>query len=120
LTGDGALPPALSDPAGDLNLTHRDIRLALGQTRDGRLLLAMTRYDAMGKASSAVPLGPTTPEMAAIMGALGARDAVMLDGGISAQLLLREAPGQEPLEWRGWRNVPLGLIARARAPQGMK
>jgi hypothetical protein len=120
LNGDGALPPALSDPAGGVNLTHRDIRLALGQTRDGRLLLAMTRYDAMGKAASAVPLGPTTPEMAAIMGALGARDAVMLDGGISAQLLLREAPGQEPLEWRGWRNVPLGLIARARAPHGMK
>jgi exopolysaccharide biosynthesis protein len=68
----------------------------------------------MGEFADRVPLGPTTPEMAAIMGALGACDAVMLDGGISAQLLLRGASGKRPLEWPGIRKVPLALIARPR------
>ncbi|HEY6572525.1 MAG TPA: phosphodiester glycosidase family protein, partial [Candidatus Eisenbacteria bacterium] len=93
LSGDGAVPRALRTGEGGVNLRHRDARLAIGETRDGRLLIVLTRFDAMGEIMSSVPLGPTTPEMAAIMGALGARDAVMLDGGISAQLLLRGAPG---------------------------
>jgi exopolysaccharide biosynthesis protein len=37
-----------------------------------------------------LPFGLTTPEVAAVMGALGARRAVLLDGGISSQLLIRE------------------------------
>jgi exopolysaccharide biosynthesis protein len=97
-----------------VSLTHHDARLALGQTWDGRLLIVMTRFDAMGEEAGGFPLGPTTPEMAAIMGALGASDAVMLDGGISAQLLLREASGGKPLRWPGVRKVPLALIARPR------
>jgi hypothetical protein len=52
--------------------------------------------------------------MAAVMGALGARDAVMLDGGISAQLLLRERPGGHVHRWPGLRKVPLALLVRAR------
>ena len=114
LAGDGVVPSALRTGAGGVNLGHRDARLALGETRDGRLLIVLTRFDAMGDVASAVPLGPTTPEMAAIMGALGATDAVMLDGGISAQLLLRGVAGRKPLRWPGWRKVPLALIARAR------
>lgn len=97
-----------------MSLTHRDARLAIGQTRDGKLLLVMSRFDVMGDMAGGVPLGPTTPEMAAIMGALGASDAVMLDGGISAQLLLRGGGGGGPLRWTGLRKVPLGLIARPR------
>jgi hypothetical protein len=50
--------------------------------------------------------------MAAVMGALGARRAVLLDGGISCQLLIRE--GQETHTWPGWRRVPLGLVAFPR------
>jgi hypothetical protein len=112
LSGDGLVPEALR--AGDqVNLHHRDTRLALGETRDGRLVVVMTRFDAIGGIAAEFPLGPTTPEMAAIMGALGARDAVMLDGGISAQLLLRE-PGRQEFRWRGLRKVPLALIARPR------
>jgi exopolysaccharide biosynthesis protein len=98
-----------------VNLRHRDTRLAIGETRDGRLLVVLTRFDAMGDFASGAPIGPTTPEMAAIMGALGATDAVMLDGGISAQLLLRGAAGSKPFRWPGWRKVPLALVARARA-----
>jgi hypothetical protein len=50
--------------------------------------------------------------MAALMGALGARNAVLLDGGISSQMLLRA--GAETHAWRGMRYVPLGLTATAR------
>ncbi len=120
LARDGTVPRDLLEPNSLVNRTHRDIRLAFGETRDGFVLIAMTRFDAVGDVGSSLPLGPTTPEMAAIMGALGARDAVMLDGGVSAQLLLRERAGGKPLQWRGWRKVPLALIAKARAPQGMK
>jgi exopolysaccharide biosynthesis protein len=49
--------------------------------------------------------------MAAVMGALGSRDAVMLDGGISAQMMLRDRAGNVRA-WRGLRSVPLALIAR--------
>lgn len=114
LSGDGVVPRALRTGEGGVNLRHRDARLALGGTRDGRLLVVLTRFDAMGEIMSGVPLGPTTPEMAGIMGALGAADAVMLDGGISAQLLLRGAVGAAPLRWPGWRKVPLALIAHGR------
>jgi len=48
------------------------------------------------------------------MGALGASDAVMLDGGISAQLLLRDPARAKTLRWPGLRKVPLALIARPR------
>jgi exopolysaccharide biosynthesis protein len=116
LSGEGVVPAALRRAGAGVNLTHRDSRLALGGTRDGRILIAMTRFDAIGEIAESFPLGPTTPEMAAIMGALGACDAVMLDGGISAQLLLRDPARTEPLRWRGIRKVPLGLVARAREP----
>jgi len=114
LAGNGVVPAPLRTAGRGVNLTHRDARLALGETRDGRLILAMTRFDALGEAAASVPIGPTTPEMAAIMGALGACDAVMLDGGISAQLLMRDASGRA-LRWHGMRKVPLALIARERA-----
>jgi exopolysaccharide biosynthesis protein len=114
LAADGVVPAALRTGEGGLSLTHRDARLALGETRDGQLLIVLTRFDAIGEFTGSIPLGPTTPEMAAIMGALGTRDAVMLDGGISAQLLLRDPTREKPLRWPGWRKVPLALIARAR------
>jgi phosphodiester glycosidase len=116
LAGNGVVPEALRTQGSGLSLTHRDARLAIGETRDGHLVIVMTRYDAVGEMGEGIPLGPTTPEMAAIMGALGATDAVMLDGGISAQMLLRDPTQRDPLCWRGLRRVPLALIARERAP----
>ena len=112
VAGDGRVPEALRTGAGGLSLSHRDARLALGRARDGRLLVVMTRFDALGAMAGNLPFGPTTPEMAAIMGALGACDAVMLDGGISAQLLLRGAG--PTMRWPGLRKVPLALLARPR------
>jgi hypothetical protein len=41
---------------------------------------------------------------------LGAVRALMLDGGLSAQLLVRE--GRSTTSWPGLRRVPLALVAR--------
>ncbi|HKH83865.1 MAG TPA: phosphodiester glycosidase family protein, partial [Gemmatimonadales bacterium] len=67
----------------------------------------MTRFDALGASLGRVPLGLTTPEMAAIMGGLGCGDALLLDGGISSQLMLRTAT-QARRSLAGTRSVPLG------------
>ena len=110
LVGDGTVPVALRD--GAINGTHRDARLALGLDRQGRLLVAMTRLDVPIPGADRIPLGLTVPEMAAVMGALGARQAVLLDGGISAQVTLSDSSGQARV-WKGLRKVPLALLARA-------
>ncbi len=116
LARDGRIPAALRVPGGGVDLAHRDARLAIGQTRSGELLIVMTRFAALGGAAEQVPIGPTTPEMAAILGAIGARDAVMLDGGISAQMVLQEPGGGRRWRWPGWRKVPLALIVGPREP----
>ena len=110
LTGDGEVPAALRAPGSGVDLDHRDARLAIGAGRDGRLVIALTRFEGLGGALSNLPFGLTTPEMAAVMGALGCRQAMLLDGGISSQLRLRSADGRAH-EWRGMRRVPLALLA---------
>ena len=112
LDGDGDVPDALRT-TGRIDLTHRDARLAIGVARDGSVLLVMTRFDLFGPTLGAVPFGLTTPEMAALMGALGCARAVMLDGGLSAQLQLRDADGTMQ-RWSGLRRVPMGLLVAPR------
>jgi exopolysaccharide biosynthesis protein len=107
------VPEPLRSNGNGVDLKHLDSRLAIGQLRDGQLLLALTRYDIGGGMLRPVPIGPTTPEMAAIMGALGCSNAVALDGGISSQLLLRDAKGSTKI-WSAYRWVPLGLVATPR------
>jgi hypothetical protein len=116
LLDSGAVPAPLQREGLGVDVAHRDARLALGRTRDGQLIVAMTRFDALGARLGFVPFGLTTPEMAAIMGALGAQDAVLLDGGISAQLLVRGRGGVR--RWNGLRAVPLALIARRKQMPG--
>ena len=113
LDGDGAVPPALQQPGRGVNLAHRDARLAVATLRDGRLLMALTRFDGLGGALDVVPFGPTLPEMTAVLGALGAQRAVFLDGGISAQMAVRDSSGTLQ-QWEGVRRVPLALVARPR------
>lgn len=113
LEGDGRVPAPLRDDGTGIDRTHRDARLAIGLARDGTVLVLLTRFDAFGPALGAVPLGLTTPETAALMGALGCVRAVMLDGGTSAQLRLRDARGQV-VRWPGWRRVPLGMLVLPR------
>src|SRR5690606_27512073 len=96
----------------DVDRSHRDARLALGIDRDGHLLIALTRFDGFGGILDRIPFGPTVPEMSALMGALGARQAMLLDGGISAQMLIRTAEGTQ--RWAGTRKVPLALVVKAR------
>jgi uncharacterized protein YigE (DUF2233 family) len=113
LLQDGAVPAPLHAPGRGVDVAHRDARLAVCTQRDGRVLVALTRFDALDGALDVVPFGPTVPEMAALMGALGCRDAVLLDGGISGQLLLRDARGATR-RWPGLRRVPLGLVVEPR------
>jgi exopolysaccharide biosynthesis protein len=108
----GHLPALLTTPGPDINLQHRDARLALGLDGTGRLLVALTRFDVLGPSLGSVPFGLTLAEAALVMRALGAETAVALDGGISAQLLLRDAAG-ETHRWPGLRPVPLGMSAMA-------
>jgi hypothetical protein len=108
----GHVPEALRVAGSGVDLEHRDARLAFGQTADGTILIALTRFDGAGGLLDFVPFGLTTPEMAAVMGAIGARDAVMLDGGISSQLLIRD--GTEVHHWQGLRKVPMGLVVTPR------
>ncbi len=109
----GEVPTLLRHDGPNIDLADRDSRLAIGRLRDGRLLLALTRFDALSGPLSQLPVGLTVPEMAALMGALGCETAALLDGGISGQLLLRDGQGGVHA-WRGWRDVPLGLVAVAR------
>jgi len=113
LVDDGRVPAPLMAEGHGVDLVHRDTRLALCELRDGRLLIALSRFAGLGGALESLPFGLTTPETAALMGSLGCHVAVMLDGGISAQLLVRDQDDR-PRHWRGWRRVPLGLIAVPR------
>ena len=113
LDANGQVPAALREPGRGIDVEHRDARLGIGELPDGRLLIVLTRFDALGASLGVLPFGPTIPEFAALMGALGARQAVALDGGISGQLLVRDADGTEH-SWRGMRKVPMALVALPR------
>ena len=113
LLRDGDVPVELQGADRGIDVEHRDARAAIGVLADGRVLVALTRFDALGSTLGFVPFGLTVPEMAAVMGVLGGRDAVMLDGGISGQLLLRDANGSKRT-WHGSRNVPLALVGALR------
>jgi uncharacterized protein YigE (DUF2233 family) len=111
LLHEGAVPAPLLESGRGVDVHHRDARLALGTLPDGRIIIALTRFDALGGVLGRVPFGLTSPEMAAVMGALGCREALLLDGGISGQLLLRDADSAARV-WSGIRRVPLGLVGR--------
>jgi hypothetical protein len=113
LLEDGVVPAPLSEAGRGVEVQHRDARLALGTLDDGRLVIALTRFDALGETLGRIPFGLTSQEMAAVMGALGCRQALLLDGGISGQLMVRDGDGAVRT-WPGTRSVPLGLIGRVR------
>jgi hypothetical protein len=104
----GEVPVALSRPSPFIDLTHRDARLAIGLMEDGTVLVALTRFDALGEGLGSIPAGLTVPEMSGLMTMAGAKDAVLLDGGISAQLMVQDSSGERKM-WKGLRRVPLGL-----------
>lgn len=112
---DGRMPWELEAPGRGVDLTHRDSRLAIGLLRDGSVAVALTRFTGMGSAAGTFPWGPTVPEMAAFMKSLGCERAMLLDGGISGQLAVRQRDGTVK-QWANWRAVPLGLIVSPREP----
>ena len=116
LAGDSILPP-LRSMGGGIDVGHRDARAGICLTRRGDVLVAITRFDAAGGALHFIPLGLTVPEMGAVLGALGCRDAMLLDGGISARLRVRDSSGKAH-DWEGLRAVPLGLVASPREGSG--
>lgn len=115
LMGDGIVPAPLREDGLGVRRHHRDARLALCELRDGRWLAALTRFEGLGGALSNLPFGLTTPEMAALAGALGCRQAVLLDGGMSGQLMIRQRDGSTGA-WTGLRRVPAGLLVTAATP----
>lgn len=113
LTREGDLPWELQAPGRGVDLDHRDARVAIGILADGSVLVALTRFTAMGPGGETIPWGPTVVEMAEFMRALGCRRAMMLDGGISSQMSLRYADGSVR-HWTNWRKVPMGLVVSPR------
>ena len=113
LDGGGEVPEPLRSPGRGIDVEHRDARLGIGALADGRLLIVLTRFDGLGESLGSIPFGPTIPEFAALMGALGAKQAVALDGGISGQMLVRDAASVAH-SWRGLRRVPMALVVLPR------
>jgi exopolysaccharide biosynthesis protein len=108
LVDDGRVPDLLRNPGRLVDLGHRDTRFVMCALGDGALIVALTRFDNLGRVFGGLPIGLTLDETAALMGALGCRQAVSLDGGLSAQLLVR--PEEGPVRrWEGMRKVPLGI-----------
>jgi hypothetical protein len=118
LTSAGQMPWELQSPGRGVDLDHRDSRLALGAMADGSIVVALTRFGGAGPAGETLPFGPTVLEMATFMRALGCERAMLLDGGISSQLAVRDQGGALK-RWANWRAVPLALIARPRATLGV-
>jgi uncharacterized protein YigE (DUF2233 family) len=114
LLSGGSMPWELRGPGRGVDLEHRDSRLAIGVLADGSVLVALTRFGAAGRAGETLPWGPTVPEMAAYMRSLGCERAMLLDGGISSQLAVRDGAGVVT-RWSNWRAVPLALVATPRA-----
>ncbi|MGE0440857.1 MAG: phosphodiester glycosidase family protein [Gemmatimonadales bacterium] len=113
LRGEAEVPPEVSGLAAGIDRGHRDARLAVGIDAEGRVLLVLTRAIVFGTVVGPLPVGFTVPEMAVVMKGLGARRAMLLDGGLSGQLAVNPTAG-EPIRWRGLRSVPIGLVVRTR------
>lgn len=110
---DGEIPWELREDGRGVNLVHRDSRLALCIRNDGKLTIALTRVTVLGNPGATLPYGPTIPEMALYMRSLGCSRAMLLDGGLSSQLAVRDDRGRLT-KWTNWRMVPLGLIVLSR------
>lgn len=95
-----------------LSHTHRDRRLTLCLGDDGLVRILLSNFEVFGRTAGRIPIGLTIPEQAIIASAVGCRDAVALDGGISAQVVVRVGPQLHRMP--GWRRVPLMLLVRRR------
>lgn len=113
LVREHVVPSRLRDPRY-VDMDHRDARLIMAERDDGTLLFVLTRFGSLGQVAQRVPIGLTTPESLMLVWALGVRNALMLDGGTSGQLVVRDRAGVAT-SWPGLRRVPLALYAVPRA-----
>jgi len=95
-----------------LSRTHRDRRLTFCIGSDGLVRLLLSNFEVFGQSAGTIPVGLTIPEQATIAAAVGCADAVALDGGISAQLVVRFP--RRVRRMPGWREVPLMMLIRPR------
>lgn len=95
-----------------LSRAHRDRRITLCLGDDGLVRLLLSNFEVFGATAGRIPVGLTLPEQAAVAAGAGCRDAVALDGGISAQVAVRGATGL--IRMPGWRKVPLMMVVRRR------
>ncbi len=95
-----------------LSRTHRDRRITLCLGDDGLVRLLLSNFEVFGATVGRVPVGLTIPEQAALAAGAGCRDAVALDGGISAQIAARVSG--RLVRMPGWRKVPLMMVLRQR------
>jgi hypothetical protein len=114
---DGKIPWELRAPNRGVNLKHRDSRLAICTLADGGVVIVLTRVRVPGDTGATLPWGPTVPEMAQFMSSLGCWRAMLLDGGLSSQMALRDGAGSLS-RWTNWRAVPLGLVVVRRTAAG--
>jgi exopolysaccharide biosynthesis protein len=88
-------------------LNRRHPRTAIARLADGRLLLVVV--DGRQPYHS---LGMTLPELAVTLNALGATDAINLDGGGSSTLVVRGTVVNLPSDEGGERAVSDALLLR--------
>lgn len=81
-------------------INRRNPRSAIGIRKDGTILIVVTDGH---RHKSAV--GATVEELRKVMGALGAADAVNLDGGGSSTLVLRNHVVNDPSDLEGERKI---------------
>jgi exopolysaccharide biosynthesis protein len=110
---DGEIPWELQASGRGVDVSHRDSRLAVCMVADGGLVIVITRFTGLGTRGETLPWGPTVPEMAEHMRSLGCKRAMLLDGGLSSQLAVRNQTGSVR-SWTNWRPVPLGLVIASR------
>jgi len=101
---DADVPLRQADAAHEwINL--RNPRTAVGIRDDARILLVTVDGRRPG-----VSVGATIAELRALMGALGARDALNLDGGGSTTLAIRSRVANTPSDPQGPRPVADALV----------
>lgn len=101
------------DPEQDFTQEFFDTpnpRMAVGSMQDGRLLLV-----AIDGRQQGFSVGATIPETAEIMRKLGAWNALNLDGGGSAQMMLNDHYVNSPSDGQP-RSVPDGLYVHLDQP----
>ena len=103
LVDGGAAVPSAGEGFSASQLGQRTARTAIGQAADGAYLFVAADGSAQGSR------GITVPEQARLMARLGARLAVAMDAGGSAQLVV---DGTQAVRWSSPRSITTAVVMR--------